>query len=226
MGAAFLLLVYYLPIWFQAVKGVSAVKSGIENLPMILGLVIMSVVAGGSISALGYYTPFMLASTVLVSIGAGLLTTLQPNTGHAKWIGYQAITGIGVGMGLQQPMISVQVVLDIKDVPTGTALVIFMQSLGGALFVSIGQNIFTNKLISNLKTLVPALDPAIVLATGATSIQSHIAKEFLPGVTRAYNNALTSAYQVATAMACLTLIGSAVIEWKSVKGKKIEMGAA
>lgn len=76
-----------LPIWFQAIKGASAVKSGIMNLPMILGLVLVSIVAGGAVSAVGYYTPFIYASVVLMSIGAGLLTTFKPNTGHAKWIG-------------------------------------------------------------------------------------------------------------------------------------------
>jgi len=34
LGAGFMLLVYYLPIWFQAVKGASAVESGIMNLPL------------------------------------------------------------------------------------------------------------------------------------------------------------------------------------------------
>lgn len=54
MGAAFFLMVYYLPIWFQAVKGASAVKSGIMNIPMILSLVIMSVIAGGLVTVIGY----------------------------------------------------------------------------------------------------------------------------------------------------------------------------
>ena len=36
LGSFFLLLIYFLPIWFQAVKGASAVKSGIMNLPMVL----------------------------------------------------------------------------------------------------------------------------------------------------------------------------------------------
>ena len=95
-GAAFLLFVYYLPIWFQAVKNVSAVASGIRNLPMILALVIMSVIAGGLVTAIGYYTPFMIASSILMSVGAGLLTTFKVNTGHAEWIGYQVIFGFGV----------------------------------------------------------------------------------------------------------------------------------
>lgn len=77
----------------QAIKGVSAVKSGIDNLPMILGVVIAMIGSGGATTAIGYYTPFMILSTVLMSVGGGLLTTLKVNTGHAKWIGYQAILG-------------------------------------------------------------------------------------------------------------------------------------
>ena len=54
MGAFFLLLVYFLPIWFQAVKGASAVKSGIMNIPMILTLVLVSIIAGIGVTVLGY----------------------------------------------------------------------------------------------------------------------------------------------------------------------------
>lgn len=127
---------------------------------------------------------------------------------------------------MQQPLIAVQTVLDISEVPIGTSVIIFLQTLGGALFVSIGQNIFSNKLAQDLAKFVPTLDPNVVLSTGATSIQSTIEKKYLAGVTLAYNNALTQAFLVAAVMAALTIIGSAVIEWKSVKGKKIEMGAA
>ena len=39
------------------------------------------------------------------AIGVGLLSTLTPDSGHAKWIGYQCIAGIGIGFGMQQPLI-------------------------------------------------------------------------------------------------------------------------
>lgn len=168
----------------------------------------------------------MIASTVIVAIGSGLISTLTPSSGHAQWIGYQALTGIGIGLGMQQPLIAVQTVLDISQVPIGTSVIIFVQTLGGALFVSIGQNVFTNKLVSGLAEYAPSIDPKIVLETGATSIQQTIEKSQLPGVTLAYNNALTRAFLVSAVMAASTIIGSAAIEWKSVKGKKIEMAAA
>jgi EmrB/QacA subfamily drug resistance transporter len=226
LGAAFFLFVYYLPIWFQAIKGVSATKSGIMSLPLILGVVICSVVAGGLVTVFGYYAPFMIASSVLMAIGAGLLTTFKVNTGHAEWIGYQALFGIGVGLGMQQILIAVQTALPAADIPTGTAIVMFFQTLGGALFISVGQNVFTNKLVSGLKAAVPDLDPAIVLRTGATELKTAIGEQYRDGVLRAYNDALTNSYYVAAALATLSIVGSLAVEWKSVKGKKIEVMAA
>jgi EmrB/QacA subfamily drug resistance transporter len=226
LGAAFFLFVYYLPIWFQAIKGVSATKSGIMSLPLILGVVICSVVAGGLVTTFGYYAPFMIASSVLMAIGAGLLTTFKVNTGHAEWIGYQALFGIGVGLGMQQILIAVQTALPAADIPTGTAIVMFFQTLGGALFISVGQNVFTNKLVSGLKAAVPDLDPAIVLRTGATELKTAIGEQYRDGVLKAYNDALTNSYYVAAALATLSIVGSLAVEWKSVKGKKIEVMAA
>ncbi|KAJ7683602.1 major facilitator superfamily domain-containing protein [Mycena rosella] len=162
LGSSFFIFVYFLPIWFQAIKGV--------------------------ITAVGYYTPFMIASTVLMAV----------------------IYGLGIGFGMQQPIMAAQTVLSLQDIPTGTSLIMFMQTLGGALFISVGQNVFTNKLVSGLASQVPGVNPAIVLSAGATSLRDSI-------------DALISAFYVSVAMACLSLVGSSAIEWKSVKGKNIEM---
>lgn len=226
IGAAFLGCIYFLPIWFQAVKGATAVHSGIMNLPMLISVVVCSLIGGGVVTAVGYYTPFMIAGTVMASIGYGLLSTFQVDTPSPTWIGYQILAGAGVGFGLQQPLMAVQVVLDISDVPTGTAAIVFAQTLGGALFVSIGQNIFSNRLVENVIAYVPGLDPSVVLAAGATNIQTLIPAEQVPGVILAYNDALAKTFLVFAAIACISSIGAAFIEWKSVKGKKIEMAAA
>ncbi|KAF7309754.1 Major facilitator superfamily transporter [Mycena indigotica] len=223
LGSSFFILVYYLPIWFQAIKGVSAVKSGIDNLPMILSLVIASLIAGGVITAVGYYTPFMILSSVLMGVGAGLITTFTATgTGHSHWIGYQIIYGLGVGFGMQQPIMAAQTVLSLEDIPTGTSLLMFLQTLGGALFVSVGQNVFTNKLVEGLRE-IPGVDPTIVLSAGATSLRQRVASELVGAVVEAYNKSLVSAFYVSVAMASLSIIGALGMEWKSVKGKNIEM---
>lgn len=102
----------------------------------------------------------------------------------------------------------------------------FTQTLGGALFISVGQNVFTNQLTKNLRTIVPDLDAQIVLRTGATEIKNQIEHRFLPGVLSAYNLALVQTYYVSVACASISIIGAAFVQWKSMKGKKIEMMAA
>ena len=189
-------------------------------LPLIIAMIISSVLGGGLISLVGYYTPFMIASSVLTSIGAGLMTTFKVDTGIAKWIPYQVIFGFGFGLGFQQPLIAAQTVLDPADVPIGTAVIVFAQTLGGALFVSVGQNIFTDRLMKGFKTMIPNLDPRIVLSTGATSIQRVVDPKLLPTVKLVYNEALTHTFVIALAVACVSAIGAAGMEWKSVKSRK------
>ena len=196
------------------------------NLPMILGLVFMSMITGIFITKIGYYTPFMIAGSVFTSVGAGLLSTFKTDTNHSMWIGYQVIFGLGMGFGMQQALIAAQTVLHIDDVPIGTSIIMFSQTLGGALFISVGQNIFTNRLLSNLMSRVPNVDPGLVLKTGATSLAHTIDPKYLSGVLFAYNKALTQTYYVSVAMACLSMIGALGMEWKSVKGKKLEAVAA
>lgn len=137
IGSCFMLLIFYLPIWFQAIKGVTATQSGIRNLPLILGVTIFSIFGGVGVTVIGYYTPFMFVGAALAAVGAGLLTTFEVDTGSSMWIGYQALCGAGIGLVMQQPMIAAQTVLKLEDVPTGTSCIIFFQTLGGALFISV-----------------------------------------------------------------------------------------
>jgi predicted MFS family arabinose efflux permease len=223
VGACFLESLYFLPIWFQAVQDESPIMSGVKNIPMLLGNVIASVVAGTLVTTWGFYTPFMIIGAIFMPIGYGLLSSLSPDSSAGEWIGYQIIAGIGVGLGMQQPLIAVQVVLDIADVPTGTALIIFFQSLGGALFVSAGQTVFTNRLTAGIEKHVPDLDPKTVLAAGATEFRELFAEKFWDGLINAYNGALNEAFYVSAATASAAILGAVLVSWKSVKGKNIEM---
>ncbi|OGM49400.1 MFS toxin efflux pump [Aspergillus bombycis] len=195
--------------------------SGIMNIPMVLALVIFSIISGGLVGALGYYTPFMLITPAIAAIGAGLLSTLQANSSAGIWIGYQVVYGAGVGCGLQQPMVAVQGALPPADLPLATVIVVFMQTIGGSIFMSVGQNVFQNQLLRNLATQAPGVDAAQVLRAGATMLRDTVPSEMLPGALRAYNSAITEAFYVAVAMAVLALPGALAVQWISVKGRRL-----
>ncbi|KAJ1717154.1 efflux pump antibiotic resistance protein [Aspergillus flavus] len=217
--AGFFLLLYYIPIWLQAVKGASAIKSGIMNLPMLLGSVIFSLLGGALTSIIGYYMPFAYLTVILMSIGSGLLSTLQVDSGHAKWIGYQFLVGAGVGSGLQTAFAAPQCVLPLEDIPIGTAVVIFTENLSAAVFVSVAQNVFSNQLRTNLATYVPEADASAILSGGATDIKNFVPQELYQGVLFAYNKALDQTFYVGVALSCCAILGTLGMQWVSVKKK-------
>lgn len=163
----------------------------------------------------GYYTPFMIFGTILMSIGAGLLTTLEPDTPTHRWIGYQLLYGMGLGGTFQAPNLAAQTVLPRHDVPIGASLMFFFQLLGGAVFLSVGQNVLNNELIAHLAH-IPGLDAEFLLGSGATTI-THLPEEVRGAVLVAYNESLRKVFVVGAAMACLTVLGALAMEWRSVK---------
>ncbi|KAI1134675.1 putative efflux pump antibiotic resistance protein [Hypoxylon sp. FL0543] len=220
-GAGMMILVYYLPIWFQAVKGVDAIESGIMLLPLILSTVVGSMLSGVIISKVGYYTPFFYLSSILMPVGAGLLTTLTPDTGHAKWIGYQVIYGLGLGFGAQQPITVAQVILDRRDVATGSSLIMFTRFIGSAIFLPVAQNLFLNSLVSQLTNL-PGISPSAVSSSGATDLRQLASGDDLTTLISDYNAAIIDVFYMMTATSAVTLFGTIFVEWRSLKARAKE----
>ncbi|TVY40626.1 Rubrofusarin-specific efflux pump [Lachnellula subtilissima] len=214
-----MVLIYYLPIWFQAVKGVSAVQSGIHTLPLVLSLVVGSILSGIITQKTGYYVGQLYASTILTAIGAGLLTTLTVDISSGKWIGYQIIYGFGLGLGMQQAGMSAQTCLGKKDVMTGVSIMFFFQGLGGSIFITVGQTVFSHSLVSNLGKFA-SLDTAQIVNSGATDLKTLIPADMLEEVLVQYNGALTNTLKVALALSCSTIVAALTMEWKSIKGLK------
>ncbi len=165
----------------------------------------------------------MLLSPVLCAVGAGLLLTLSPTSTHRYWIGYQVLYGLGVGCGLPTTNLAAQTVLPRANVPLGLALMFFMQQLGGAIFLSIGQNVFSNKLIGRLSG-VAGLNTGSILSTGATDLRKVVPSNELSTVVNAYSYALTRTFIVAAALSACMILGGLAVEWKSIKGKNAGHG--
>ncbi|KAI1831427.1 hypothetical protein DTO006G1_7334 [Penicillium roqueforti] len=217
--AAFFVILYYIQIWFQAIKGATPIKSGVMSLPLVLSYVLFSFVTGGLTSVFGYYVQWAYIAVAFMAIGAGLLTMLDVNSGHAELIGYQVILGAGVGCGLQTAFSAPQTALSLEDIPIGTAVVIFTENLTSAVFVSVAQNVFTNQLKTNMAQYAPDVDATEIIAAGATKFKSQVPKELYDVVLLAYNKALDQTFYVSVALSCFGILGVLGLEWLSVKGK-------
>ena len=104
------------------------------------------------------------------------------------------------------------------------AIAIFFNTLGGAISVSIAQNIFSNTLIKQVPIKAPGINPADLLDMGATHVQSDVPHAVLRGVLEAYATAVTQCFILSIATGGLAFICSLFLEWKSVKGKKLMSG--
>lgn len=213
-------MIYFIPVWFQAVKGVSAEESGIRTIPLVLSLVLGTITAGAATSKIGYYTQFAYISAVIMPIGAGMISTWQVDTGHSMWIGYQVLYGYSLGLGMQQAQLAAQTVLKRVDVPTGLALIVFMQTMGGAIFISVGQNILTSNLVRGISQLVEGVDPAMIVNIGATELRTLVPAEQLPAVLEVYNHALRQVFLITVGLSAVAILGALGLEWKTVRKDK------
>ncbi|KAJ5349579.1 hypothetical protein N7541_007306 [Penicillium brevicompactum] len=220
LGGSFFVFGYYLPIWFQAVKEDTASQSGINNLPMVVSMIVFSALGGVLVNFVGYYTPLMFAGSAFLTIGSGMCTTFTVESGALQWIGYQVILGLGAGVGFQQCINALQTVLPVHDIPIGIAIITFAQSLSGAMFISIAQNVFENRLVASITKFAPKASPKALIEAGVSHLAQQVPKDVLPSVLHAYNIAITQTFYVSVAAALLSFIGAGLVEWKSMKRRQ------
>jgi len=77
--------------------------------------------------------------------------------------------------------------------PTGTAMVVFSQYFGGALFTSLGQTLFVSRLTNELKFMIPGINVDLILNSGATD-RTAIPIVFWRVILIAYNKAITQTF--------------------------------
>ncbi|KFY81392.1 hypothetical protein V500_11456 [Pseudogymnoascus sp. VKM F-4518 (FW-2643)] len=225
IAGTYFLVLYYLPIYFQVIDNVTPIQSGVRNLPLILAITISTIVSGIGLTVTRRPMPFMVVAGVLTTIGVGLLFTLDIGTGSSKWIGYQVLAGLGLGLGFQVPVSAAQATLPQIDIPSGSAMIIFVQTIGGAFLVSAGQSAFVAKLSEYITTSDAAISPQKVIGTGATDIRRVFTAEEVPIILRAYVKGIQTAFIVAIALAgACTIIAFAAV-WKKLEAAEGEGSA-
>ncbi|KAA8613358.1 ProP Permease of the major facilitator superfamily [Pyrenophora tritici-repentis] len=210
---------YYWPIYFQSVRNTSARDSGISLLPLIVSNSLGTLCAGTMVSRYGHYVPFMWTGPLILAAGGGLYQMIRADSPRGHWIGFQILSGLGYGICSQMPILAVQVVLSKSDIPTGLVMVMFFQMLGGALAPSVGQNLFTDALLRNLRK-IQGIDGTVVVAAGARGFREIVPPELLNAVVDSFNSALRHVFWVALAAPALAWVLSWVMEWRQLNNSK------
>ncbi len=137
LGVAIFGATIFLAQFFQIARGDSPTVSGLRTMPMILGLALASIVVGRLVSTTGRWKRYLVAGSVLSTVGLSMLALIDADTGYTYLAAAMALLGIGLGMTMQNLVLSVQNTVPSAQLGAATATVAFFRSLGGAIGVSV-----------------------------------------------------------------------------------------
>jgi EmrB/QacA subfamily drug resistance transporter len=206
IGVAMFGATTYLPLFLQVVNGASPTRSGLELLPLMLGLLTASIGSGLIITRWGRYKPFPIAGTAITVGGFLLLSTMGSGTTAVVRSLDMLVLGVGIGLVMQVLVLAVQNAVDYRNLGVATSGVVFFRSIGGCFGVAAFGAIFANRLASELSALGGALP--------ASAKSGHVAPEQiarLPAAIRdsfvgAYADALTTVFLVAAPVAAVAFV--------------------
>ncbi|CAG8445070.1 26086_t:CDS:2 [Gigaspora rosea] len=215
-GMVFFSLVLFIPLYFQVVKSESASTSGLELLPLIMGIVIMAIFSGQVISRTVFFTygTFCVFGSILMAVGSGLVSTFTEDSSKSEIVIYSLIAGIGIGLIIQITILAGQGIAEPKDIATVTSLVAFFRTMGAVFGIAILDTVFNNVFNSNLPPQYQGSLHGISLAMQGQMPAS---------LTHDFVLALDAAFRIAIIFAGLSLISSLpLITVKPHRDKSIE----
>ena len=156
IGFAMFGAIVFLPVYLQIVRGVSPTQSGLELLPLMVGLLVASVVSGRRITTTGRYKRFPIAGTAITAVGLALLSTLGASTPYWRTALFMLTLGVGIGLVMQVMVLAMQNSVNPRDMGVATSSATFFRSMGGTFGTAIFGTVLANRLASELAQRLPA----------------------------------------------------------------------
>ncbi|RIV35942.1 MDR family MFS transporter [Micromonospora radicis] len=146
LGFAMFGAMNFLPLYQQTVQGASATNSGLLLLPLMFGMLVVSLVVGRAITRTGRYRVFPIVGGVVMAVGLALLSLLDVQTGKVESSLYMIVLGVGMGFLMQTSMLIAQNSVEQKDLGAASGAATFFRSIGGSFGISLFGAIFANRL--------------------------------------------------------------------------------
>ena len=165
VGFAMLGSMTFLPTYLQYVKGSSATESGLQTLPMVAGLLVMSLLSGAVVSRTGRYKIFPVVGSAVMALGMYLLSRLDAHTPYWQMAVAMLILGLGIGSSMQILTIVVQSTVRYEDLGVATSGVTFFRTLGSSFGAAVFGTVYANVLKDELPKAIatsPGVNPADV----------------------------------------------------------------
>jgi len=213
VGFAMFGAITYLPAFFQVVRGVSPTLSGVQLLPLMAGLLIVSIGSGQLISRTGRYRFWPIAGSAMMTLGMYLLSLMGVGTSSVLDSLYMLVLGMGIGGVMQVLVIIVQNAVPHSELGVATSGATFFRSIGGSFGTAIFGAIFANVLVGNLaKHLQGVRLPSGFSSADVTpALLSHLPSAIHQGFVAGYAESIQTVFIVAVPIAALAFLATWLI---------------
>ncbi|WP_062987393.1 MFS transporter [Nocardia anaemiae] len=215
VGIAMFGAIVMVPQYFQVVRGYSPTKSGLLMLPLVLGIMFGSQLAGLTTKLTGRYKVLPVIGTFIIAVGAALYGQVHYDSPLWQPLVYGGVIGFGLGCCMQTLIIAAQNAGPRSDMGVSTASATFFRQMGGtlgvAVFLTILFNLLPHRIIDAFGGALPAGFDAAQLSTmqsntsGIAALPDELRVPILIGFTDAMHGVFYAAAGVAL-LACLVLM--------------------
>jgi EmrB/QacA subfamily drug resistance transporter len=219
VGFAMFGAITYLPAFFQVVRGISPTISGLYLLPLMAGLLSVSIASGQIIAKTGKYRFFPIAGTALTTLGLFLLSLMGVGSSTLQDAVYMLVLGMGIGGVMQVLVIIVQNGVPHSELGVATSGATFFRSIGGSFGTAIFGAIFANVLVGNLARHLHG----VTLPTGFSSadatpaLLSHLPAAVHAGFVAGYAESIQTVFLIAVPIAFVAFLATWLIPQVELK---------
>jgi len=152
-------VILYTPLFVQGVLGETATGSGTVLTPLVLSMTAMAVICGQIIARVKRIKPFMIAGSIVMTIGIYLLTTVDVDSTQRTVALYLMITGLGLGPLMPSATLAVQSTVEQRFIGVATSATQFIRSLGSTVGTAVIGSLVTSGYVDYLKNNAPPQVP-------------------------------------------------------------------
>lgn len=204
-------ILYYGPLYYEGVKGLSPIMTGVAMFPQCLTVAPAAAIVGPVIAKTGRYRWATWSGWFITTLGFGVLIYLKPNTPTVSWVFMNLVSGLGTGMLFPAMAIASQAAADPKDAAYAATMFSFIRAFGQTIGVAIGGVIFQNELKKKLLSIPALAANAVEYSKDASGLVEMI--KALPDdspikypLRASYTDALTRVYIVMCALSFVALL--------------------
>ncbi|KAJ5625473.1 hypothetical protein N7510_001782 [Penicillium lagena] len=207
---------YYMPLYYEAVKEYSPILSGVALFPETFTVAPSGLVIGILITVTGHYRWAIWLGWVVSTAGLGLLVLIKTTTSVPGWILLNIVPGLGLGILFPSLGYAVQASSTPENLSIAVAMFSFFRALGQAIGVAVGGVVFQNRMRSNLMKYTTLESMADAYSKDAAGLVQVI-KAMADGATKtnlkeAYTDSLRTVWIVCCGISGVALLFSLMTE--------------